>query len=91
VDKDAHDIYRLLTAIPTDKLASSLRYLRRDELAAEVTGQAIAFLGSLFASGSTAIGSVMAGRAEEGVGEPQTVAASVAILAADLVSAITDD
>jgi hypothetical protein len=34
------------------------------------------------------MGSVMAGRAEEGVGDPATVAASVAVLARDLLDAI---
>ncbi len=42
----------------------------------------------LFAAGPDALGSAMAGRAELGVGEPDTVAASVAVLAGDLLSAL---
>jgi len=39
----------------------------------------------MFAAGPEALGSAMAGRAEEGVGEPEKVSASVALLAADLL------
>jgi hypothetical protein len=88
VDKDAHDIYRLLTAIPTAQLARSLQQLRRDSLASDATTKALSFLGDLFAAGPSAIGSAMAGRAEEGVGEPQTVAAATAFLAEDLIGAL---
>jgi hypothetical protein len=57
VDKDAHDVYRLLVAVPTADLVDAL-------------------------------GSEMAGRAEAGVGSPDVVAASVALLAGDLLDAI---
>lgn len=88
VDKDAHDIYRLLVAIPTDDLAATLRRLQRNELAGPVTEHALIFLSELFAAGADAAGSMMAGRAEEGVGEPQTVSASVGYLAEDLLTAL---
>lgn len=88
IDKDAHDVYRLFVAAPTDKLAVRLRHLRSDELAGPVTEQALVFLAELFAAGADAPGSMMAGRAEEGVGEPLTVSASVAILAEDLLAAV---
>jgi hypothetical protein len=91
VDKDAHDIYRLLTAIPTAKLAETLRHLQRDELAAPATKQGLDFLTNLFAAGPSSVGSMMAGRAEEGVGEPGIVSASATILARDLLSALTPD
>ena len=42
----------------------------------------------MFAAGPEALGSVMAGRAEAGVGEPDIVAASVAALADDLLLAL---
>jgi hypothetical protein len=85
VDKDAHDIYRLLVAIPTEELARTIRTLRSDDLTDVVTEQAIGYLREMFASGSSATGSAMAGRAETGVGDPDTVAASVAVLSADLL------
>jgi hypothetical protein len=88
VDKDAHDIYRLLVAVPTDDLARTIRELRSDDLAGPATEQAIVYLRELFANGPAATGSAMAGRAETGVGDPETVANSVAFLAADLLSAL---
>lgn len=48
-----------------------------------------AHLDALFASGAASLGSTMAGRAEEGVGDPTYVAAAVSILAADLYAAVT--
>jgi hypothetical protein len=87
-DKDAHDIYRLFVAVPTDRLAATMRRLRADPLAAAVTGQAAVYLREMFAAGPEALGSVMAGRAEVGVGEPDIVAASVAALAGDLLLAL---
>jgi hypothetical protein len=88
VDKDAHDIYRLLLAVPTDRLAVTLLRLRKDELAGGVTMRAMDYLRELFAAGAAAPGSVMAGRAEEGIGEPSTASAAVAALAADLLAAV---
>ena len=88
IDKDAHDIYRLLVAVPTDELARTMRDLRPDDLAGAVTEQAIVYLSEMFANGPDATGSVMAGRAETGVGDPEIVANSVALLAADLLGAL---
>jgi hypothetical protein len=90
VDKDAHDIYRLLVAVSTDELAVKMRELRSDDLAGAVTEQAIEYLSELFADGPDATGSVMAGRAETGVGDPEIVANSVALLAVDLLNALHD-
>jgi hypothetical protein len=87
-DKDAHDVYRLLTAYETADLVATLHQLRHDDISAEVTVQAIEQLATLFAAGPDAIGSTMAGRAELGIGEPAIVAASVAALADDLVQAL---
>ncbi|GAA1228684.1 hypothetical protein GCM10009676_08900 [Prauserella halophila] len=87
VDKDAHDVYRLLIAVDTGELAASMKRLCLDPLARPVTEQALEFLRQLFAAGADATGSMMAGRAEEGIGEPATVAASTAILAQDLLDA----
>jgi hypothetical protein len=86
-DKDAHDIYRLLVTVDTEDLAGRISLLRRDELSAAVTKQALNYLGELFVEASS-VGSSMAGRAEEGVGEPEIVAASVSALANDLLTTV---
>lgn len=87
-DKDAHDVYRLLVAIETPALAEAVDHLLRDDLSAQVTTTALELLESLFAAGPDAVGSRMAGRAEELVGDPSTVSAAVAALAQDLLDAI---
>lgn len=86
-DKDAHDIYRLLVATETADLAEIMRRLRADGISREVTAQALTYLEQLFAS-ADGLGATMAGRAEEGVGQPDTVSASVSFLAHDLLSAL---
>ena len=88
LNKDAHDMYRILVAIPTQELAESLRRLSTDQLAGEVTGAALDYLELLFADGPEALGSQMAGQAEETVGDPEVVAASVTTLASDLLATI---
>lgn len=86
VQKDAHDVYRLLAALPSSAFVEELRRLRRHQLCGGVTGQALDYLQELFADGPAALGSRMAGDAELGVGDPETVSASVAILAADVLA-----
>jgi hypothetical protein len=86
-DKDAHDIYRLLVAIPTDRLAHTWTTLCNDELSADVSRAALGYFGELFAAGPNATGSVMVGRAVYGVGDPEFVSTSVAALAQDLTAA----
>lgn len=86
VDKDAHDIYRILIDTATEALAADFRRLQSDDLAGEVTEQALEFLRAHFAAGPEAIGSMMAGRTEEGVGEPETVALQTSILSTDLLA-----
>lgn len=88
VDKDAHDVYRLLVATETADLADRLRWLAAHELAGAATRAALGWLDELFARGPDAVGATMAGRAEELVGDPAVVAASTAALADDLVAAI---
>lgn len=90
VDKDAHDIYRILVDGPTVELATTVMRLTEDELAGRVTVKAVEYLRELFAAGPDATGSEMAGRAEEGIGDPAFVSQSVSFLAADLVTAIED-
>lgn len=87
-DKDAHDVYRLLAAIGTRELAESFGWLRRDPMASEATRAALAILERLFARGPAALGSMMAGRAESGVGAPDVVSASAAALAADVLAIV---
>jgi hypothetical protein len=88
-DKDAHDVYRLLVAT-TDMaaLAASFERLLTNPVSKVVTQQAIEWIQTMFADGPEALGSTMAGRAEEGVGEPDIVSASVAALAADVLAVV---
>lgn len=86
-DKDAHDAYRILRAVDTAGLCSVMRELSQDAVSGEATREAIEHLAELFGSPS-ALGSQMAGRAEEGVGEPEVVATAVSILASDLLECL---
>jgi hypothetical protein len=88
LDKDAHDLYRLLVGTESSHLAVAIARLRADDLAGGVTEQALTLLEELFANDASALGSRMAGRAEEGVGDPLNVSASVALLASDLLDAL---
>lgn len=88
IDKDAHDIYRILIDTDTADLATAVAQLRTDPISAAETEQALVYLGEHFAGGPTALGAQMAGRAEAGIGEPATVALQVSLLAADLQEAI---
>ena len=87
-NKDAHDIYRLLRAIDTEALVATVVQLLAHDASADVTDQALGYLEELVAGGADAPGSVMAGAAEELVGDPIGVSESVALLAQDLVAAL---
>ncbi|WP_026910637.1 GSU2403 family nucleotidyltransferase fold protein [Patulibacter minatonensis] len=87
VDKDAHDVYRLLVATDTASLAVTLANLIADELAGSVTSAAVEHLAEFFGR-PDALGATMAGRAEELVGDPAVVAAAVALLADDVLAAL---
>ena len=82
-DKDAHDLYRLLRATETEAVVAGFIALLSDPRSAHVALQAIEYLDRLFGDPSSP-GSRMAGQAEEGIGDPEVVAASVAALVADL-------
>lgn len=86
--KDAHDLYRLLAAVQTPALATTVRRLLDHSFSRGAAEQALLHLERLFAAGAAALGSEMAGRVEVGVGSPEVVSASVATLAADLLEAI---
>ena len=84
-DKDAHDVYRLLYAFDTQVFTASIDRLLDEEVSAQVTREALDYLDKLFAHGSDAQGSRMAGTAEELIGDPTAVAESVSLLAQDLL------
>lgn len=88
LDKDAHDVYRLLVATETAALAATLSELLDSELAGSSVSEATVYLQQLFASGPDALGAMMAGRAEELIGNAPVVSAAVATLAADLMRAL---
>lgn len=87
-DKDAHDVYRILIAIETADLARRFNVLVGDTVCSDVTRDALLMVKELFADGPTATGALMAGRAEYGIGNPEAVALSAAVLAQDLLDAI---
>jgi hypothetical protein len=87
-DKDAHDVYRLLVAVDTQELSRTLRMLLSADLASQATHVALDYLNDLFVGGPDALGPRMAGRAEELLGDPATVAQSAAALASDLARAV---
>ncbi len=88
LDKDAHDIYRLLVVSDLNELAARLDALARDDLAGDATRGAVTYLRDLFASTGDRLGASMAGRAEELVGDPAVVTASVTALTDDLLDAL---
>lgn len=87
-NKDAHDIYRLLVAVETKVLAVRLRELLGDQLCGHAVERSMEYLGDLFAAGAGARGALLAGAAEEGIGNPAQVALAVSLLAADLRDAL---
>lgn len=87
-NKDAHDIYRILRAIDTGVLCAAFTTLLADPVSDGATRESLVYLKDHFAAGPDAIGAVMAGRAEEGVGEPAQVAVATAILSLDLLEAL---
>ena len=87
-DKDALDVYRILRSTSTGALASGIDMLLRNDVSEVVTREAIEHLRALFALPDL-LGSRMAARAATPVLDPDEVAASVAVLTQDLLSAIT--
>ncbi len=90
-DKDAHDIYRLIASVSMERFVRPLQHLTDDETAGESTRQALRYLEEMFANGPDAVGSMMAGRAEQGIGDPDAVSASVALLAREILTAVDPD
>lgn len=86
-DRDAHDVYRLLRAVPTSDLVEGFERLRAVREASSVTTEAVAILRRL----ASDVGSplcVMAGRAERLVGSPEDVAVATWALAADVLDGL---
>lgn len=81
-DKDAFDAYRLLQ-LPTSSLADGIKRMLKDPVTRSVGETGVYHVRRLFGS-SDAIGSLMAGRSVEGVGEPETVRLAIAALTEEL-------
>jgi len=90
-DKDAHDVYRLLRGVDTKVLASRVKALLAHPLSARVTAEALEHLDRLFGR-PQGVGCQMVVRAAGGGGnllvDAETVTASSAILATDLLASI---
>lgn len=86
-DKDAHDMYRIFFAIDTDVLADGFNRLLGAPCASEAE-EALAQIEKLMAAGPGAAISMMAGRAEEGLGNPANVSLSASVLAEELLRAL---
>lgn len=72
LDKDAHDLYRLLRAVPPGDVMADLRFVLSDDATGPVTDQALMWLGELADTHEAPI-PTMAGRAEALVGDPEDV------------------
>jgi hypothetical protein len=87
-NKDSLDILRLLRALPTEDFVHRIERLRESRLSADVTNEAIAMLPRLFGDANSE-GVAMAVRAAGDSDEdPETIAASLVALVADLVTAL---
>lgn len=84
-DKDAHDIYRLLRSVSTDGLVGGFARLLRDPISQDTAKFAVDAIRAYMAPGPDMAISLMAGRAEEGIGEPDTVSLATSLLSDDLV------
>lgn len=86
-NKDAHDVYRMLVVSDPDDLAGTFRQLLDDPLSAATTEEALTWLSEMFGSPS-ATGAVMAGTAEEGIGNPTQVSINTSLLTTELRDAL---
>jgi hypothetical protein len=86
-DKDAFDAYRLLQ-LPTARLAGGIRRMLDDGRTRPTAEAGIEYVRRLFAS-ADAIGSLMAGRSVERVGDPTTVRLATVALADELLGALS--
>lgn len=82
-DKDALDVLRLLRSIETEGLVDRVAVLRRSDLSAAVTNEAVGLLPVLFGTSESA-GVAMAVRAAGSAEDPNTIARSLVALVDDL-------
>ncbi len=87
LDKDAHDLYRLLRAVSAAEVVADLRLALGDDVAGPVTGRALSWLGELAGTHESLI-PMMAGRAEEIVGDPEDVAQRTWVLIQEILETI---
>jgi hypothetical protein len=88
IDKDAHDLYRLLRATESDEIAKGLQALMQNDLARDVTTQAVEWMRTL-SNSPEAIIPMMAGRTEELVGSRDDVAQATWTLIQDVLDRLT--
>jgi hypothetical protein len=86
-DKDAHDIYRLLRAVPAAEVIEGFARLRADEASGPSTAWALDGLRRLAGDPDAPL-CLMAGRAEALVGSPEDVAAATWALVAGVLDAL---
>lgn len=87
LDKDAHDLYRLLNATSADEVAGDMQLVLRDRIAAPVASRALDWLAQLAATHDALI-PAMAGRAEAVVGDPEDVAQRTWALIQELLARV---
>jgi hypothetical protein len=86
-DKDALDVLRLLRATETDDIATRLAVLKRSDLSAGVTAEALEFLPRLFGT-RDGEGVEMSVRAVGGAEDLATIAGSLMVLVDDLLKVL---
>lgn len=82
--KDGLDVLRILQAVSPESLAEALRVLASEELAGDITRDAIAFLRSE-GTRTDGLPALLAVRATEGLSNPVTIAESMKALVEDLL------
>lgn len=88
VAKDGHDVYRLLRDLPTDVFITRFGVLLEDDVTEDLARDAVGHLRTLFGA-SDSFGPKLAGRTVQGVGNPAEVAEACAVLANDLLAALS--
>jgi hypothetical protein len=86
-DKDALDVLRLLRGVSRESLAHGINGLREDQRSSKITREALRHLEELFGR-PDALGAGFAARASEGLEAADTIRASCAALAGELLSAL---
>lgn len=87
VDKDAHDILRILQVWDTAALVTRMKKILDDPRSRDMGDRALAELGTIFAN-DQAPGSRMVKNVERGVGDPEIAASAAVVLTGDFRSAL---